>query len=164
MSTTDAYLEHLRVERRLAEHTLESYARDLGQLAAFAQRRDKTVEALDWRDLEALVRYLMGAGFSPRSVSRAVAAVRGFYRFLVVNQGLEQNPAEDLRGPRAWPALPKFLSSIGLSLPYRVRAVVANVKTAIPSSRVYPLTCNGPISTSPSPPPALPPALPCRSR
>jgi integrase/recombinase XerD len=43
-------------------------------------------------------------------VARTVAAVRGFFRFLVVDRRLAQNPADDLRPPRAWPALPKFLS------------------------------------------------------
>jgi integrase/recombinase XerD len=52
----------------------------------------------------------MSAGLSPRSVARAVAAVRGFYRFLVVDRHLDQSPAEDLRPPRAWPALPTSLS------------------------------------------------------
>jgi integrase/recombinase XerD len=52
----------------------------------------------------------MASGLSPRSVARAVAAVRGFYRFLVLDRRLEDSPAEDLRPPRAWPALPKFLA------------------------------------------------------
>jgi len=43
-------------------------------------------------------------------VARLVAAVRGFYRFLVIDRRLDRNPADDLRPPRAWPALPKFLS------------------------------------------------------
>jgi integrase/recombinase XerD len=106
----DAYLDHLRVERRLADHTLESYARDLAALARFAAGRDATPETLDRPALEAFVRQQMTAGLAPRSVARSVAAVRGYYRFLVVNRHLEQNPAEDLRPPRAWPALPKFLS------------------------------------------------------
>ncbi|MBI4487356.1 MAG: site-specific tyrosine recombinase XerD [Acidobacteria bacterium] len=105
-----AYLDHLRVERRLADHTLESYARDLAALARFAAGRDTRPEALDRRALEAFVRQQMAAGLAPRSVARSVAAVRGYYRFLVVDRHLEQNPAEDLRPPRAWPALPKFLS------------------------------------------------------
>jgi integrase/recombinase XerD len=46
---------------------------------------------------------------SPRSVARTVAAVRGFYRFAVLAQHLDTSPADDLQGPRAWPALPKFL-------------------------------------------------------
>jgi integrase/recombinase XerD len=52
----------------------------------------------------------MASGLSPRSVARAVAAIRGFYRYLVLDRHLERNPAQDLRPPRAWPALPTFLS------------------------------------------------------
>jgi integrase/recombinase XerD len=40
-----------------------------------------------------------------------VAAVRSFYRFVTLERRREQNPAEDLQAPRAWPALPKFLSA-----------------------------------------------------
>jgi integrase/recombinase XerD len=105
-----AYLDHLRVERRLAAHTLESYARDLSALAAFADETGRQAEALDRASLEEFVRRQMTRGLSPRSVARAVAAVRGFYRFLVVDRQLDRNPADDLRPPRAWPALPKFLS------------------------------------------------------
>ena len=68
------------------------------------------VEALDRRALEAFVRQQRTAGLSPRSVARAIAAVRGFYRFLVLDKQLAENPADDLRPPKAWPALPKFLS------------------------------------------------------
>jgi integrase/recombinase XerD len=106
----DAYLDHLRVERRLAEHTLESYARDLQALAAFAISRSKTLEALDRSDLEAFVRQQRSRGLSPRSVARGVAAVRGLYKFLVIDRRIERNPAEELHPPQAWPALPNFLS------------------------------------------------------
>ena len=106
----EAYLDHLRVERRLAAHTLESYARDLTALAAFAAAGQRRVEVLDRHDLEAFVRQQMTRGLSPRSVARRVAAVRGFYRFLVLDRRIEHSPADDLRPPRAWPALPKLLS------------------------------------------------------
>jgi len=106
----DAYLDHLRVERRLADHTLESYARDLAALGAFAAGAGRSMESLDRAALELFVREQRERGLSPRSVARLVAAVRGFYRFLVLDRHLERNPADDLRPPRAWPALPKFLS------------------------------------------------------
>jgi len=106
----DQYLDHLRIERRLAAHTLESYGRDLEALGAFAAGKAQRVESLDRRDLEAFVRQEMSRGLSPRSVARRVAAVRGFYKFLVLDKRLEQSPADDLMPPRAWPALPKFLS------------------------------------------------------
>jgi len=98
------------VERRLADHTLESYARDLGALMAYAAGLGRGVERLDRAELEAFVREQRARGLAPRSVARLVAAVRGFYRFLVLDRALDTNPADDLRPPRAWPALPKFLS------------------------------------------------------
>jgi integrase/recombinase XerD len=106
----DAYLDHLRVERRLADHTLESYGRDLRALAAYAAGAGRSPEALDRVTLEAFVQQQRTRGLSPRSVARMVAAVRGFYKFLVLDRRLDHSPADDLAPPRAWPALPKFLS------------------------------------------------------
>jgi integrase/recombinase XerD len=106
----DAYLTHLTVERRLARNSVESYARDLHLLAEYAAGRSISINALTRTDLEALVRDLMGEGRSPRSVARAVACIRGFYRFLVIDGRLRVNPADDLRPPRAWKALPRYLS------------------------------------------------------
>jgi integrase/recombinase XerD len=107
----DAFLDHLRVERRLSDHTLESYARDLRALAAFAAGAGAAVETLDRSALEAFVRQQRSTGLSPRSVARAVAAIRGFYKYLVLDRRLEESPAEDILPPRAWPALPRFLST-----------------------------------------------------
>jgi integrase/recombinase XerD len=106
----DAYLDHLRVERRVAEHTLTSYAHDLVLLAEFAAGREQSLSALAREDLEDFVRELMSGGRSPRSVARMVASVRGFYRFLLLDRRLARNPAEDVRAPRAWPALPRCLT------------------------------------------------------
>ena len=106
----DTYLTYLRDVRRMSRNTLESYARDLAQLAAFAEQRGLQLDAIDRRDLEAFVRSQMAAGLAPRSVARLVASVRGFYKFTTVERSLPANPAEDLRSPRAWAALPKFLS------------------------------------------------------
>jgi len=89
---------------------VESYGRDLSQLQQFGAGLERPVEDLDRRGLEALVRQLMGEGRSPASVARAGACFRGFYRFLVVSGHRTANPADDLRAPRAWKTLPKFLS------------------------------------------------------
>ena len=109
MMSIDAYLNYLRDVRRLSANTVESYARDLAALAAFAEKIGRDVSALDRHDLEAFVRNLMASGLSPRSTARAVACIRGFYRFLAVEQQREVSPAEDLQAPRAWTTLPKFL-------------------------------------------------------
>jgi integrase/recombinase XerD len=79
----------------------------LGQRAA---GQGAALEALTRQDLEAFVRDLMSEGRSPRSVARAIACYRGFYRFLVIDGRLKASPADDLRPPRAWKALPRYLS------------------------------------------------------
>jgi integrase/recombinase XerD len=106
----DAYLTHLTVERRLAANSVESYARDLTLLTRFAAGRHVAVEGLDRTDIDSFVRDLMSEGRAPRSVARAIACYRGFYRFLVIEGRLAASPADDLRPPRAWQVLPRYLS------------------------------------------------------
>ena len=110
VSALDAYLTHLTVERRLAANSIESYARDLNGLAEFAAGRGTSIDRLTRQDLEELVRDMMSQGRSPRSVARAVACFRGFYRFLLIDGRLRMNPSDDLRPPRAWKVLPRYLS------------------------------------------------------
>ena len=106
----DAYLDHLRVERRLADNSVEGYARDLGRLAGFAAASGCRPRDLSRAQLEAFVRALLSDGLSPRSVARSVASLRGYYRYLVREDRLAASPADDLRAARPWPALPRYLS------------------------------------------------------
>lgn len=122
----DAYLAYLQGVRRMSPNTLESYARDLAALSAFARGRGLDVSGLARKDLEAFVRQLMSSGLSPRSVARTVACVRGFYRHLALERRQDSSPADDLRPPKAWPALPKFLSLD------EVDALLAQPDTATP--------------------------------
>jgi integrase/recombinase XerD len=109
LSTADTYLDYLRDVRRMSPNTVSSYARDLAALAAYAEKKGSAPEALDRRDLEAFARQLMTNGLSPRSAARAIACVRGYFKFLLAEKRIAADPAEDLRAPRAWPALPKYL-------------------------------------------------------
>src|SRR5690606_22022326 len=72
-AAVEAWLQYLRVERRRAANTVDSYARDLLHLQRFAAGREQPIETLDRAALEAFVRGLMGEGLSPRSVARVVS-------------------------------------------------------------------------------------------
>ena len=109
-SIIGAYLTHLTVERRLAANSVENYARDLGLLAEFAAARGRRIDSLTRTDLEGCVRELMSEGRSPRSVARAIACYRGFYRFLAIDGRAQVSPAADLQPPRAWKVLPRYLA------------------------------------------------------
>ena len=94
----------------MAPNTLAAYRRDLDKLAAFAEEHGRPLANLSRHDLEAFVRDLMSSGLSPASTARLVASTRGFFRFLRLIGAVAANPAEDLQAPRAFAALPRFLS------------------------------------------------------
>lgn len=106
----DRYLRHLQAIRRVSRNTLESYARDLRSLDEFASAKEQSLRDIDRKALEAWVRGLMAEGRAPTSVARAIAAVRGFFKHLVMDGRRESDPASDLRAPRAFKALPKYLA------------------------------------------------------
>ena len=108
-SLTD-YLAHLRVERGLSENTLEAYGRDLRKLVAFAQTRKRPALDLVQKDLTEFIGLLRDQGLGPRSQARAIHAVRGFYRYGVREGIIDADPMENLRAPRAFQALPRYLT------------------------------------------------------
>jgi integrase/recombinase XerD len=107
----EEYLDHLRVERGLAENSLLAYGHDLSRLAAYAQGRRKHVLDLRQRDLTDFIARLREDGLSARSAARAVHAVRGMYRFGVRESRIAADPMENLKAPRAFPALPRYLTA-----------------------------------------------------
>jgi integrase/recombinase XerD len=98
------------VERGLSENTLEAYGRDLGKLAEFARAKKRPLFALGQRDLTQFVGRLRELGLGPRSQARAIHAVRGFYRYGVREGLIDTDPMENLRAPRAFRALPRYLT------------------------------------------------------
>jgi integrase/recombinase XerD len=98
------------VERGLSENTLVAYGRDLGRLAEFARHCGRRPLDLQQRDLTAFVGRLREQGLGPRSQARAIHALRGFYRYGVREGLIDADPMENLRAPRAFRALPRYLS------------------------------------------------------
>jgi integrase/recombinase XerD len=99
------------VERALSPLTLEAYGRDLARLEAHAARRRGGVLALRQADLASFIGDLRGQGLAPRSVARSVHAIHGLYRFAVREGRLSGDPMENLKAPRAFKALPRYLSA-----------------------------------------------------
>ena len=105
------YLDVLRVERGLSEHTLAAYGRDLSKLAQHCEDRGVfDVGEVDRACLEDFTRSLHEADLSPRSVGRHVSSIRGFFRFLVADGHRKDDPAARLSSPRFPGRLPQVLS------------------------------------------------------
>ncbi len=104
------FLTYIQVEKGLAQHTLDSYRRDLERLEQWAARYKKRVADLNRPDLRKWIAELSREGLAPSSVTRAVSAARGFYRFLMLDGHIKIHPAEDLDTPQRFSYLPKFLT------------------------------------------------------
>ncbi|MEM9598125.1 MAG: site-specific integrase, partial [Acidobacteriota bacterium] len=106
----DAYLDSLATERGLSRHTVAAYGRDLARLGADLEGRGIDPLVADAPVLQGHLRRLRGGGLASRSVARGLAAVRGFYGFLVAEGERKDNPAVHLASPKTWRQLPKVLS------------------------------------------------------
>ena len=105
------YLDHLRAERGLSPNTLDAYGRDLRRLQEQAREAGRALLELEQNAIAEHIRRLGDAGLAPRSVARAVHAIRGLYRFAVREGRIERDPMENLRAPRVFPKLPRFLTA-----------------------------------------------------
>jgi integrase/recombinase XerD len=104
------YLAYIQVEKGLSQNSLEAYRRDLGRLVAWANKQGKSVEDLARGDLRGWIAELSRAGLAPSTVSRAVSAARGLFRFLMLDGHIKSHPAEDLSTPQKGTYLPRFLT------------------------------------------------------
>jgi integrase/recombinase XerC len=102
------FIEHLRVQRRLSEHTLKGYQTDLCQLVGFMDDRQNDLLDADQSDLRAFLAF-RHREISARSMCRKLAAIRGFYRFAKRRGWLEDSPAERIRSSEDPRRLPIFL-------------------------------------------------------
>jgi integrase/recombinase XerD len=126
----DEFVTHLRVERNLSPNTVKAYAADLASLLAWADREGVHVLDADHRDLRRYLAELDRARYSKRTIARRLAAVRAFYRYLVMRGYATGSPAAVLSTPRLQRTLPAvapeqlltdLLAAPDTSMPLRLR-------------------------------------------
>jgi integrase/recombinase XerD len=127
----DDFLNYMAVEKGASRNTIDGYSRDLNRYAAF-------IDGLHIRDIrrigaEELVCYLAGlkeGGLASNSVNRALAALRGFYKYLLREKEIESAPVAHIELARVWMHLPDVLSrgEMGLLLAQPGVATPAGVR------------------------------------
>lgn len=108
--TLRLYLESLSVERGLSRNTVDAYRNDLTRLGEALARKGGDLLTADAGALATHQRDLMRQGLSPRSIGRALSAIRGFYSFLVATGERADDPGVNLYPPKLGRPLPKSLS------------------------------------------------------
>jgi integrase/recombinase XerC len=104
-----AYLQHVRVEKRLAERTVALYTLDLEKLAENAREADIALRAVHSPHIRRWVAQMHSGGRSARGIALILSGWRGFYVWLGRQGLIDHNPVQDVRAPKAGKPLPKAL-------------------------------------------------------
>jgi integrase/recombinase XerC len=110
MDLVEKYLEHVRVEKRLAARTVELYALDLQKLAENAAKADVELTRVQNTHVRRWVAQMHSGGRSGRGIALVLSGWRGFYVWLGRQGLVDSNPVQDVRAPKAPKPLPKALS------------------------------------------------------
>lgn len=106
------YFNYLLIERGMAQNTLESYGRDLRRFICFLEE-DKNITDVKEVVPELIVEYLTQIrqdGLSANSMNRSLAALRGFYKYLLREKVITQNPLANIELAKVWMKLPDTIS------------------------------------------------------
>ena len=106
----ERYLEHVRVEKRLAQRTVELYALDLPKLQANCRPAGVALTAVQNMHMRRWVAQMHSGGRSGRGIALILSGWRGFYTWLGREGLVASNPVQDLRAPKVAKPLPKALS------------------------------------------------------
>ena len=92
----------------MADNTLAAYRHDLSMYADHLGETDILLARAS--DVSRFIKYLYDRKLKPRSAARAIAAVRGFHRFLILERATTENPTATVDAPKWWKPLPNVLS------------------------------------------------------
>jgi len=107
----DSFLDYLSVERALAKNTIVAYRADLNLYLNFIDKRGITVlSKITKNDIVEFMLFQKGEGVSPTSISRRLAAIRMFHRFLARERVLKNDPTTLIDSPKLWKKVPDTLS------------------------------------------------------
>lgn len=107
----DEFLDYLSVEKGLSQNTREAYGTDIGKFINYLEQYG--VKDIDSVKRTHITDYLMSEkekGLSPNSLSRNLVSIRMFFRFLVMDNYIEEDITSALDTPRLWKILPEVLS------------------------------------------------------
>lgn len=112
----ESFLNYLKYEKRFSSHTLTAYSNDLGQFEQFCFEvsGEFNIYKADSKLLRGWVIALMEKNISPKSVNRKVSAIKSFFKYLMKNELVSQNPVLNIPLPKIRKKLPSFVGTESL--------------------------------------------------
>ena len=107
----DQYVRHLLIEKGAAANTLEAYGRDLNRYVSFLEQKGMAdIGSVGPETVIEFLTQIKTEGLSANSMNRSLAALRGFYKFLLREKVLEESPLAHIELAKVWMRLPDTLS------------------------------------------------------
>lgn len=106
----ERFLDTLWLEHGLSENTLTAYRSDLQGLSQWLAKQDTDLQKADRADLLGYLQRRVEQGSKPRSSARLLSSIRRFYRYLVRERLLSEDPSARIDAPKLGRALPKSLT------------------------------------------------------
>lgn len=110
------FLTYLSVEKGFSENTLAAYQNDLSQLAAFVEEEaSKTGEMPSWSNFsrQTMLAYqlnLKERNYAATTLARKIAAAKSFFKFMMTEGKITENPTQNVASPNVGRLLPKPIS------------------------------------------------------
>ena len=104
------FADYLQVEKGLARLSVIAYAHDLSQFAAFVKKKRRTLVGARRQDVRDYLHDLEERALDGRSAARHLSAIRQFYKYLLLDGHVTQDPTLNIDSPRQWRVLPKSLA------------------------------------------------------
>lgn len=102
---------YLRLEKSLSDNSVESYLRDVRKLADyFSEDNYKAPVDISYDDLSSFIKEIALIGYAANSQARLISSIKAFYKYLLIEDILDVNPASFIEGPRLTRKLPDVLS------------------------------------------------------
>lgn len=110
-SNRDSFIAYLRFEKRFSEHTVLAYATDINQFKAYLNSvyRINDISEVVHPVIRSWVVSLMEQKISPRSVNRKITTLKTFYKFLLRQGMVKENPMLKIQAPKTSKRLPVFV-------------------------------------------------------
>lgn len=107
MQILSEYLEYLEIEKGLSNNTVEAYRRDLSD---FIDINNTPLAEIQRNQLTSYIRDLHEKNYASTSITRKIASLRGFYKWLCINDYCQNDPTLTLEQPKTPKKLPKVMS------------------------------------------------------
>ena len=111
----DFYLDSVWLEKNLSPNSLVAYRKDLSDTETWLETKSKTLLTASSVDLHGYMAVIFDKGFSASTAARWLSAIRGFYRYAVLQKLLDKDPTDSLRHPKKSRNLPRSLSAVDVS-------------------------------------------------